>query len=63
MAMVKLTVGCRIVFEAIDASTALPVAGVTIQNPTVYGDDVTPAAPGPVVPPPTTLFVPASPMV
>lgn len=46
LAEVTLSPGFEIVFEAIDATTGLPVTGVTISNAAVYGD-VPEAAPGP----------------
>ena len=37
MAQVPLVYGCKIVFEAIDPATGSPVTGVIIDDPVVYG--------------------------
>lgn len=41
MAQLPLTYGCTAVFEAIDQATGLPVAGVKITDPVVYGYNLT----------------------
>ena len=62
MAQVELTVGCRIVFEAIDPTSGAAISGVKIVNPTVYGVDLSPSNAG-EVPSGPLLLVPGPPQV
>lgn len=41
MAQLPLDNGCTAVFEAIDQASGMPVAGVKIINPVVYGYNLT----------------------
>ena len=42
MAEVPLTFGCKVIWQALDPVTDAPVAGVIIENATLYGYDLSP---------------------
>ena len=40
MPELTLTVDCQEIIDAIDPTTGAQVTGVTVTNPTIYGDDL-----------------------